>query len=103
MGVDPGPDRDNYYPGDNLNDPNIGNHYRELSDVFLAALQKMDDDNIPYVIKGILWLQGEADAKREESATTYARNLKTFSDRMHEDLGLSGTIVPLGLRASTAL
>ncbi len=94
-GVDPGPDRDNYYPGVSLADPNIGNQYRQLSDVFLAALQKLDDDNTPYVIKGILWLQGEADAKGVESATTYAQYLEILSDRMHEDLGLSDTIVPL--------
>ena len=95
MGADPGPGRDNYYPGISLDDPNIGNQYRELSDMFLAALQKLDADNIPYNIKGVVWLQGEADAKGEEAATTYARYLKVFSDRIHEDLGLSSTIVPL--------
>lgn len=63
--------------------------------MFLAALQKLDDDNVPYVIKGVLWLQGEADAKGVESATTYARYLEIFSDRIHEDLGLLDTIVPL--------
>lgn len=94
-GVDPGPNRDNYYPGVSLDDPNIGNIYRELSDMFLAALQKLDDDNIPYEIKGVLWLQGEADAKGEESATTYAVQLKGFSDRIHEDLGVLTTVVPL--------
>ncbi|MGB5488988.1 MAG: sialate O-acetylesterase [Lysobacterales bacterium] len=94
-GLPPGPGRDNYYPGISLNDPNIGNQYRQLSDVFLAALQKLDDDNIPHVIKGVVWMQGEADAKGEESATAYASYLKIFSDRIHEDLGIPGTIVPL--------
>ena len=40
-------------------------------------------------------MQGEQDAKHEESASAYAANLKLLRDRLAEDLGLKPTDLPL--------
>lgn len=49
----------------------------------LAQLAKQGEE--PQV-QGFLWMQGEMDAKGEESAITYAANLKRLRDRLTADL-----------------
>ncbi|MEO1529515.1 MAG: sialate O-acetylesterase, partial [Planctomycetota bacterium] len=57
-------------------------------DHFLATVRNalvdadIDDDGTPdqLIPKGILWMQGESDATREESAAVYEANLKRLMD-----------------------
>jgi len=52
----------------------------------LKALKK--EGHTP-VIRAFLWVQGEQDAKREESALLYAENLKHLRARLAADLGIT--------------
>ena len=92
VGDPPAPNRWNFYPGLSVNDNNKGICYTQMLSRINTALTKLNDRNISYTVKGIVWMQGEQDSKNLTSATRYAQNLKRFSDRLRQDLGLAHTI-----------
>jgi len=87
-GEAPGPGRSTFYPGHSLDDPNIGVLYRNLVETAKAALAQLKQDGMAYRVRGVLWMQGEADAKNPISAVTYATNLRHWHARLLSDLGI---------------
>ena len=87
-GPGPGPQRRNFYPGENDDDPNCGTLYRAMVQRFRAGLQHLRDSGKTPEVKGFLWMQGEQDAKHQESASRYAVSLKRLRDRVADDLNL---------------
>ncbi|MBC2593668.1 hypothetical protein H5P28_05270 [Ruficoccus amylovorans] len=87
-GEEPGPNRRNFYPGETREDPNVGVHYRDLRKTCEDAIGYLEESGLDYRFAGIVWVQGEQDAKSEVSAREYARNLGQFKQRLQEDLGL---------------
>jgi len=85
MGPEPGPNRGTFYPGTSPEDPNMGNHYKRLRDQFTKSLAALKADGKTPQLKGIAWMQGEADAKQEISATTYAQSISLLKSRIEED------------------
>ncbi len=88
VGPEPGPDRKTFYPGTHPDDPNIGLHYKKLSEHVEAAMQRLMDDGYTPVLKGFVWMQGEADAKHEVSAGRYDRSLSLLKERIEQEHGL---------------
>lgn len=96
VGDEPGPGRRNFNPGDRADDPNQGTFYRAMIDRFrdaIAALRRRGDT--PRV-RGLLWMQGEADAKHERAALAYAASLRRLRDRLAEDLGVDTLPIVFG-------
>ncbi|GAB5558985.1 MAG: hypothetical protein SynsKO_06320 [Synoicihabitans sp.] len=101
-GPDAGPNRETFYPGHAANDANVGIMYSEQMRTFRAGLTALERLGIEHEIKGMIWMQGEADTKHVTSAGRYAKNLAHLIDRIHEDLGLTkrfkfvyGEVLPL--------
>lgn len=97
------PGRSNFYPGESDEDPNRGTAYIEMIEHYSKALAALDDAEVDYVVKGIIWVQGEQDSKNEISASRYAKNISRLVMRIHEDLHLSGQSVPLFFAQSLGL
>lgn len=87
VGDPPDPKRRTFYPGERPDDPNQGTLYREMLARFRAALAALEQRGDTPVIRGFAWMQGEADAKHEQSATDYAASLRRLRDRLAEDVG----------------
>ncbi len=85
MGAEPGPNRGTFYPGTSPEDPNMGNHYKRLKTQFTAAFDALKEAGHQPELKGIAWMQGEADAKQEVSATTYDQSIALLKSRIEED------------------
>ncbi|MEW4561157.1 sialate O-acetylesterase [Bremerella sp. JC770] len=85
MGDEPGPNRGTFYAGTSPEDPNMGNHYKRLHEQFTGAFAALKADGKTPQLKGIAWMQGEADAKHEISATTYAQSIALLKSRIEED------------------
>ncbi len=85
-GDPPGPGRKNFYPGTGPEDPNEGLRYTEMMARVTAGLAWLDARDLPYVITGIVWMQGEQDSKHPISAGRYAQNLKRLTTRVQADL-----------------
>ena len=81
-GPEPGPNRKTFYPGLNPKDPNIGLHYQRLHKHVADALKTLKDKGYAPQVKGIVWMQGEADAKHAVSAGRYDRSLALFKARL---------------------
>lgn len=86
-GPEPGPDRKTFYPGESPDDPNVGLHYQRLMKYTLACMQQLREQGHKPVLRGIVWMQGEADAKHEVSAGRYDRSLSRLKKRIEQDLG----------------
>jgi fibronectin type 3 domain-containing protein len=91
LGDPPGPSRGNFHAGTNASDPNIGNAYAAMLSAWQNSISNIEGD---YEIKGIIWVQGEQDAKNEISASRYASSLDNLIARLHEDVGLAAASVP---------
>lgn len=89
MGPDAGPNRETFYPGHSANDANVGIMYSKQMKTFSEGLANLELLGIEYEIKGMIWMQGEADTKHVISAGRYAENLAHLINRIHEDLGLT--------------
>lgn len=63
--------------------PTTGVCYLKFMKVAQTALADLDADKVPYEIAGMLWLQGESDAKSPER-TDYEKNLTQFIAHMRE-------------------
>jgi hypothetical protein len=87
LGEAPGPNRETFYPGDGPKDPNTGKLHRKLLQRVRPALEHLKKTGVDYRIRGVLWMQGEADAKNVISATTYATSLRRWHERVLEDIG----------------
>lgn len=87
VGDPPGPNRRTFYPGEQTDDPNQGTLYQEMLARFRAAITAIQEHADKPVIRGFFWMQGEADAKHERSATDYAVSLRRLRDRLAADLG----------------
>lgn len=83
------PNRRNFYPGESSSDPNTGTLYREMLTHFRAGITHLDAAGITPEIEGFLWMQGEQDAKHEDSASGYGVNLERLRRRLAEDLECS--------------
>lgn len=88
-GPEAGPGRGTFYPGDSGTDPNVGKMYSEQMMLFGDALGHLAQLGIEYEIKGMIWMQGEADTKHATSAGRYAKNLAHLINRIHQDLDLT--------------
>lgn len=86
-GGEPQPERRNFHPGENPDDPNQGTLYRAMLARFQAGLDQLREDGRKPNIRGFLWMQGEQDSKHPESATNYAASLKRLRARLAADLG----------------
>lgn len=89
LGPDGGPGRATFWPGTGAGDPNAGLHYQAWLGqcrVALAALRAAGKE--PKVI-GIVWVQGEADAKHAVAAGRYPASLRLLRSRLSADLGVS--------------
>lgn len=87
MGPDPGPNRNTFYPGTSPEDPNIGKHYQRLHAQFAAAFAVLEEAGKQPRLRGVAWMQGEADAKQELSAKTYDESIALLKRRIEEDCG----------------
>lgn len=92
-GPQPGPNRKTFYPGTSPTDPNIGLHYKSLHQHIAKAVRQLEDDGYTPSIQGILWMQGEADAKHEISAGRYDKTLALLKQRLEQDFA-AGKNVP---------
>ena len=86
LGPEPGPNRTTFYPGTSPDDPNIGLHYKRLMSHVATAMEQIKQDGYIPELQGIVWMQGEADAKHEISAGRYDQSLAHFKKRIEEDL-----------------
>jgi len=93
-GPEPGPGRKTFYPGTSPSDPNIGLHYQKLHEYVAGAMKTLRDNGYAPEVHGIVWMQGEADAKNEVSAGRYDQTLALLKKRMEEDF-TGGKDVPL--------
>lgn len=85
-GAEPGPGRKTFYPGTGPEDPNLGKHYQALMRHAQAGFAALREQGLEPRLAGVVWMQGEADAKEEVSATQYARSLKLLKTRIEQDL-----------------
>ncbi len=89
MGEEPGPNRNTFYPGQSADDPNIGNHYKRLHEQFSTAFAALKKSGKTPKLRGIAWMQGEADAKQEVSANVYDQSIALLKRRIEEDCSSS--------------
>ncbi|MFN3168748.1 MAG: sialate O-acetylesterase [Phycisphaeraceae bacterium] len=87
VSAEPGPNRKTFYPGTSADDPNTGLHYKKLLAHAQAAMRQLQADGYTPVLRGIVWMQGEQDAKNEVSADRYDKSLALLKQRIEEDLG----------------
>ena len=88
QGPAPGPGRKTFYPGETAGDPNTGTLYRGMLAQYRAGLAHLEKAGQAPVVKGFVWMQGEADAKNEVSAHEYGESLRRLRARLAADLGL---------------
>ncbi len=86
VSAEPGPNRKTFYPGTSADDPNVGLHYKAMMKHVQAALEALKAEGKSPVLRGIVWMQGEQDAKNEVSAGRYAQTLALFKKRIESDL-----------------
>lgn len=87
-GPAPGPNRKTFYPGEKSGDPNTGTLYLGMLAAYRAGLEHLKQAGQDPVVKGFVWMQGEADAKNEVSAREYGESLRRLRARLAADLGL---------------
>ncbi|MEM9345251.1 MAG: sialate O-acetylesterase [Planctomycetota bacterium] len=92
-GPEPGPDRNTFYPGTSPDDPNVGKHYKRLHAHVTQALSTLTVGGGQYRLRGVVWMQGEADAKHEVSAGRYDQSLALLKKRLEDDFA-GGEDVP---------
>ncbi len=69
--------------------PSGGRQYAGFMHTVRAALANLDQEKVKYEIAGMLWMQGESDAK-ENQAETYAKNMRDFITHMREQFKTPG-------------
>lgn len=96
VGDPPAPKRRTFYPGERPDDPNQGTLYRDMLARFRAGITAVKERGAEPVVRGFLWMQGEQDAKHEQSAGAYAASLRRLRDRLASDLGLESLPMAYG-------
>lgn len=91
-GPEPGPNRSTFYPGTSADDPDIGNHYKRLHAHIQAGIKTLQAQGKTPILRGIVWMQGEADAKNEVSAGRYDQSLSRLKKRLEEDFASGGDV-----------
>jgi hypothetical protein len=91
-GPTPGPGRVTFYPGEKASDPNTGTLYQAMLKPYRAGLAHLEKAGQSPVVKGFVWMQGEADAKNEVSAKEYGESLRRLRARLSEDLRLPSPV-----------
>jgi len=86
VGGDPAPGRRTFYPGEKADDANAGTLYAAMVKQFRAGVTHLNEQGHTPAVRGFVWMQGEADAKQKESATTYAASLSRLRKRLTEDM-----------------
>ena len=86
LGGDPAPGRRTFYPGEKADDTNTGTLYAAMVKQFRAGVTNLSEEGHTPTVRGFVWMQGEADAKQKESATTYAASLSRLRKRLAEDM-----------------
>jgi Carbohydrate esterase, sialic acid-specific acetylesterase len=86
VGGDPAPGRRTFYPGEKADDANAGTLYAAMVKQFRAGVTHLNEQGHTPTVRGFVWMQGEADAKQKESATTYAASLSRLRKRLAEDM-----------------
>ena len=88
----PGPGRANFYPGERAGDENVGNHYVAWLQQCRNAMAALKAARKIPKLRGLVWMQGEADSKFEQSAVNYAQSMRQLRSRLlgdlKEDLGI---------------
>lgn len=81
-----------------------GPEYVKFMETVKAGMDALKKQGDSPVIRGMIWQQGEADARDNagmERSRAYAKNLKRFIERVREDIGVPdmlfiyGTVMPL--------
>lgn len=81
-----------------------GAEYKKFIETVNAGIKALKEEGYAPVIRGMLWQQGEADARElagEENNKAYGRNLKNFIEQVRKDVGcenmpfIYGTVLPL--------
>lgn len=76
-------------------DPNSqGPRYRDFIETIEIATKKLSDRGDTYTLHGLLWHQGESDAKSKTEV--YQKRLKKFFVRIREDVGVPDPPVVVG-------
>lgn len=88
LGPDGAPGRATFWPGAGPADPNVGRHYQAWLGQCRAALGALRDSGKDPKVIGIVWVQGEADAKQAVAAGRYPANLRLLRARLSADLGI---------------
>lgn len=88
LGPDGAPGRATFWPGAKAGDPNVGRHYQAWLAQCRAALGAIRAAGKEPEVLGILWVQGEADAKHEIAAGRYPASLRLLRSRLSADLGI---------------
>lgn len=91
-GPEAGPKRATFYPGKDAADPNVGLHFLAWQKMNTAAFAALRADGKEPVVKGIAWVQGEADAKHEVSAQRYPATLALLRQRLIGELELKADV-----------
>lgn len=86
VGGQPKGSQRNFYPGLTSTDENQGQLYRQMVAKFRAGLDLLQRDGHVPIVRGFVWMQGEQDSKKEESATQYATSLKRLCQRLADDM-----------------
>jgi hypothetical protein len=89
LGPDGGPGRATFWPGAKPGDPHVGRHYQAWLAQCRAALAALRAAGKEPKVIGIVWVQGEADAKHEVAAGRYPASLRLLRSRLCADLGIS--------------
>lgn len=89
LGPDSGPGRATFWPGAKPVDPHVGRHYQAWLAQCRAALSAIRDAGKEPKVMGIVWVQGEADAKHEVAAGRYPASLRLLRSRLAADLGVA--------------
>ncbi|WP_309711655.1 sulfatase-like hydrolase/transferase [Armatimonas sp.] len=86
VGGEPAASRRNFYPGERPDDTNTGTLYTEMCRQFQSGLQHLREQGLTPRVCGFVWMQGEQDAKHQDSATAYAASLNRLRRRLTEDM-----------------
>lgn len=86
LGGKPDSARRNFYPGQDSSDKIQGTLYRQMLDRYRKGVRQVLEQGHQPILRGLVWMQGEQDAKQRESAMAYAANLKRLRRRLQKDL-----------------
>jgi len=71
-----------------------GRQYRDFIETIRMATEQLQQQGHQYRIRGLLWHQGESDAKQTQE--TYRTQLTTFVARIREDVGIANLPIVTG-------